>query len=315
MKITAINVVMSVYNGERYLRQAIDSILNQTFTDFEFIIVDDGSSDSCAEIIHSYKDPRIRFVQQQNSGLAAALNKGIKLCKSKYIARMDADDISHPDRLFVQYAYLEAHPDIDILGGHAYLIDENGQYCGEKRKPTDGAVIAKSIEYACPLIHPTYMVKATVYLELNGYRPVFMAGQDYDFLLRAFDAGKNIANMDQYLLDYRIDKKQLRSARVRYQMFVTRIALQLHRQRVANGEEDANALAKIKAYRWDVSKKFIVANKWRSIFLLKSKSQNGLSSYITMLLVVLVSLFDYELLHSSLRGFFYKRIVRENHLE
>jgi len=307
-----VSVVMSVYNGERYLREAIDSILNQTFESFEFIIIDDGSSDSSAKIINSYNDPRICFVRQQNMGLAAALNKGIELSRAKYIARMDADDISHPNRLAIQYAYMETHPDVDISGGHAYLIDEKGRQLGEKRKPTIPKVISRSIEYACPLIHPTYIVKSSVYLELNGYRPEFLAGQDYDFLLRAHDAGKSLANIDEFLLYYRINEEQPRPARDRYQMSVTRIALQLHKQRVKYGSEDKDTLAKIKGYPVIVSSRFSLANKCRTFLLLQAQRKGGLLSHIMMLFVVLVSLLDFELFHSSWRGFFYRRLVRES---
>ena len=118
-----ISVVMSVYNGEIYLYEAIESILNQTFTNFEFIIIDDGSTDNSAEIIKSYDDNRIVLIQQGNKGLAAALNEGIKIAKGKFIARMDADDISLPTRLETQIQFMEAHLE--------YVSQDFGQYDGK----------------------------------------------------------------------------------------------------------------------------------------------------------------------------------------
>jgi len=305
--IPPISVVMSVYNGERYLREAIESILDQTFEDFEFIIIDDGSTDSSAEIVREYKDKRIRLVQQKNAGLAVALNRGIELAKGTYIARMDADDIAFPERLSIQYAYMEAHPDVDILGGHAFLIDAEGFRCGEKRKPINPKAISRAIEYACPLIHPTYFVRACVYREIDGYRSLFLAGQDYDFLLRAYDMGKIIANVDDYILSYRIDVENSRPARDRYQMLITRIALQLHKQRVNYGHEMAATLAAVPSYFKSVGVRFVVANKCRNFFLMRLHKAPVLISQIMMLMVILSSLFDYELFCASLRGFLYKR--------
>lgn len=121
-KCPQISVIMSVYNGEKYLREAIDSILNQTFTHFEFIIVNDGSTDKSLNIIKSYNGSRIILVQQENKGLAAALNEGIKIAKGKYIAMMDADDISLPTRLEKQIQFMEAHPEYVAIGSWANKI-------------------------------------------------------------------------------------------------------------------------------------------------------------------------------------------------
>jgi len=114
---------MSVFNGERYLREAIDSILQQTFVDFEFIIIDDGSTDSSASIMSSYADRRIRVIRQKNRGLSAALNVGLKAAEGRYIARMDADDVSLPHRFGRQYLFLETHPQCVAVGSNAIIID------------------------------------------------------------------------------------------------------------------------------------------------------------------------------------------------
>ena len=307
-----VSVVMSVYNGERYLRAAIDSILNQTFSDFEFIIVDDGSVDLSADVVRSYKDSRIRFFKQENSGLAAALNRSIELAKGEYIARMDADDISHPSRLQVQYDYMRAHPDVDILGAQAYLIDQEGVVIGNKSKPVKPASINTAIEYGCPLIHPTYFVKTEVYRKLGGYRVSFTVGQDYDFLLRAVDLGATVANTDEYLLSYRVDTGLVRPGRDRHQMRVSRIAIKAHRQRLAQGREDSDLLKKVRNGPVDVTPVFSLAYKWRRTLMIRAKDETGLKYLLTMFSVVLVSLVDYELFCSSLRGLLYKRACVEH---
>ena len=120
-----ISVVMPAYNAENYIREAIDSILAQTFRDFEFLIIDDGSTDHTVEIIRSYSDSRIRLYQnERNMGVAATLNRGLDLARGEYIARMDADDISLPERFAKQAAYMDAHPDVAVCGSNIILFSE-----------------------------------------------------------------------------------------------------------------------------------------------------------------------------------------------
>jgi glycosyltransferase involved in cell wall biosynthesis len=123
-----VSVVMSVYNGEKYLCEAIDSILNQTFENFEFLIVNDGSTDRTLEILQSYRDPRIKVINnERNIGLTASLNKGLKIAKGEYVARMDADDVSFPHRLEQQKAFLDRNPRVAMVGSWAEVIDESGK--------------------------------------------------------------------------------------------------------------------------------------------------------------------------------------------
>src|SRR6266498_4162605 len=123
-----VTVLMSVYNGERYLSEAIDSIINQTFADFEFVIINDGSTDSSREIINAYRDPRIRLVDNsQNIGLPKSLNLGLALARGEYVARQDADDISHPTRFEKQVEYLDDHGEVVVLGTRVWNMDESGR--------------------------------------------------------------------------------------------------------------------------------------------------------------------------------------------
>ena len=178
-----ISVIMSVYNGEKYLREAIESILNQTFTDFEFIIVNDGSTDNSLEIIKSYNDERIKIINnEKNIGLTKSLNKALAQARGEYIARQDADDISLPSRFEEQIKYLEEHPDVVLLGTSSYNIDESGKIIGKKialAKPTMGNLFKEN-----QFIHGSVMFKKEVVDELGYYNELFNYSQDYELWLR-----------------------------------------------------------------------------------------------------------------------------------
>ena len=164
-----VSVVMSVYNGEKYLKETIESILKQTFTNFEFIIINDGSSDRSANIVGSYDDSRIVFIQQENSGLAAALNRGIKIAKGKYIARMDADDRSHPERLFKQIEFMNEHPNCVLLGTQAIVMKEDGEELFKTTLPTSDKTIKSYLPLRNPFYHGSVMFRKTVFQEAGGY--------------------------------------------------------------------------------------------------------------------------------------------------
>src|SRR4051812_32189612 len=123
-----VTVLMSAYNTEMYISEAIHSVLNQTFTDFELLIVNDGSTDKTMEIIQTFKDPRIILVNQPNGGVSKALNNGLHHAKAKFIARFDSDDICYPERLQVQYDFMQENPDYVLCGSSADYIDKNGEY-------------------------------------------------------------------------------------------------------------------------------------------------------------------------------------------
>ena len=137
MKAPLVSVVMSVFNGQAFLRDAIDSILNQTMGDFEFLIIDDGSKDDTGTILSNYadRDPRVRIIQQESRGRAQSLNIGINSAQGQYIARMDADDIALPNRIIRQIDYLEKHDNVGVLGGGYELIDTGGQVLNLVRPP------------------------------------------------------------------------------------------------------------------------------------------------------------------------------------
>jgi hypothetical protein len=205
MRRPAVSVLMPVRNAAPYMREAMDSILAQSFADFELVIVDDGSSDDSRSIIGSYADKRIRLIDNPATGLTAALNHGLRECRGALIARMDADDIAYSDRLSTQVAFLAAHADIDILCSDADLINERGGRCGRYRmgpldRPTLAAAFSYQIGYK-PIIHPSVMMRSFVALELGGYRN-FSCAEDFDFWIRA-NARFRFAAIRRPLLAYR----------------------------------------------------------------------------------------------------------------
>jgi len=201
-----ITVLMPVYNCEKYLREAIESILNQTFPDFELLIINDGSADKSVEIIESYNDPRIRLIHnEQNQGLIATLNKGLDLCTGEYIARMDADDISLPTRLEKQVKFLESNPDIAICGA---LIKTFGNVNSSIfRYPEDHESIKSTLIFKNSIAHPSIMMKKSAIKGLY-FDPSFKHAEDYELWIRASKYLK-LFNIQEVLLLYRMHTEQV----------------------------------------------------------------------------------------------------------
>ena len=211
---------MSVHNGIPRLREAVESILNQTFKNFEFIIVDDASTDDSWKYLKSIKDKqslrssqvaglkRIKLIKnKKNLGLAISLNKALKFAKGNYIARMDADDISLPKRFEEQVKFFKKHPSVDICGTWVNLIDDVGKIIGEKKYQIKEKEIKKSLAWYPPIIHPTLMARSQVFNSLKGYDPSFDMAEDYELLLRAKEKFI-MANIPQKLLLWRLWNKR-----------------------------------------------------------------------------------------------------------
>ncbi|MGA1868152.1 MAG: glycosyltransferase [bacterium] len=206
-----VTVLMPVYNGARFLYEAIESILNQSFEDFDFLIINDASTDRSADIINSYRDPRIRVIHNHtNLKIAATLNKGIKLAFGEYIARMDCDDISLPQRLEKQFNFMENNPEIDILGTNLIRIDEDGHVFDKQPQlyPTSPGIIRWMIFFRCCIQHPTVMMRKRIFQELGGYNPDIFHVEDYDLWLRASFTCK-MANLPDKLIMYRIHNENI----------------------------------------------------------------------------------------------------------
>lgn len=222
--INKVSIIMSVYNGEKYLAEAIESILNQTFRDFEFIIINDNSTDNSLKIIRRYqqKDKRIKLVNNsQNIGLTKSLNIGLKIAKGKYIARMDADDISLPMRLQIQVSFLEENPQIFLVGTGAIKINELSQETGRFKPTISKKILKQKIKITNCIYHPTIMFRNTGdYL----YNEKFKYAQDYDLYLRLIFNRMEILNMDNYLLKYRSHKESISQDKLKTQKYFKRIA-------------------------------------------------------------------------------------------
>jgi len=199
----SVTVLLTVFNGEKFLKEAIESILGQSLQDFEFIIINDGSTDSSEEIIKSFADKRIRYVYQKNQGLISSLNKGIKLAKSDIIARMDSDDIAHPDRLRTQLEFLRQHPDHVLVGSNLQFINDLGQITLESPMLLNDPELRLEMLVRCPFGHPAVMYRKEAVLEAGMYDPDFKSAEDYDLWARIVKRGK-VANYNSPLLQYRI---------------------------------------------------------------------------------------------------------------
>jgi len=197
------SVLMSVFNGAEFLAASLDSVLAQTFGDFEFIIIDDGSTDRSAEIVAGYSDPRIVLIRQENRGIAAALNRGLELARGEYIARQDADDISLPERFAREVRFLDTHPDVAVLGTGAMLIDSDGRPFSRFMPFTRHEQIVKELlRGVCLLMHGSVMIRREAILEVGGYRRIFSHAQDVELWLR-MSARYRLANLREVLYYYR----------------------------------------------------------------------------------------------------------------
>jgi glycosyltransferase involved in cell wall biosynthesis len=186
-----VSVLMAVKDGEKYLREAVESILAQTFSDFEFIIIDDGSTDETAQILYGFSDSRLVLLRNEKSlGLTKSLNLGLKLAAGEYIARMDADDLSLPGRLDTQVKYLDAHPKVDVLGTAVTLIDEQGNLVQNTYFPKGHDLITWHLCFSNPIVHPSVMMRRPTILLHHGYDECFSRSQDYDLWWRISFDGK-----------------------------------------------------------------------------------------------------------------------------
>jgi glycosyltransferase involved in cell wall biosynthesis len=195
-----ISVLMAVYNGEVHLRESIDSVLGQTYANFEFIIINDGSADSTEKIILSYPDERIRYEKNEiNSGLIATLNRGLAFTTGKYILRMDADDICFPKRFEKQVQFMEANPEIGICGSCADVIDKTKKM----RYDADDVSIRVKMLYQCHMLHPSIIVRKELMDKHNlRYNPQYAHAEDYELFYRIGKLTK-LANLQEPLLLYR----------------------------------------------------------------------------------------------------------------
>jgi len=225
-----ISVLMSVFNSEEYLQTAIDSILSQNFNNFEFIIVNDGSTDNTAKILASYNDPRIRIINNElNIGLTKSLIRGLKIATGQYIARMDADDISLPTRLEKQIDVLENNLNIGLLGTSWFSIDT----CGQKLNLSRVYSGPESVHFMC---HGSVMIRKDYFDSVGGYRSIFKYAQDYDLWLRLREVS-NVVNIVEPLYMLRVHSKSVSTTKSYEQDLYAALAIELADERKKCGRD------------------------------------------------------------------------------
>lgn len=233
-----VSVVMAVYNGMPYLPQAIDSILGQTLTDFEFIIINDCSTDQTPQVLASYQDARLRVVNlEKNGGQTAALNLGLRLASAPYIARQDADDVSKPERLAQQIEFLNANPAYLLIGTAGDLIDDVGNITGQVIHPTSYEAVLATFQNDNCLFHGSVMFRREVLETIGYYREGFRNSQDFDYWLRIAEVGKML-NLPEPLYQYRLHEGQMTFTSYYRMKAEWQLALKLAEVR-KNGQADA----------------------------------------------------------------------------
>jgi GT2 family glycosyltransferase len=230
-----ISVLMPSYNSAKYLAEAMDSILNQTFGDFEFIIINDGSTDDSESLLRAYekKDHRIRLISRGNTGIVRALNEGLELAQGQYIARMDSDDIALPERFAKQVKYMEEHPECVVVGAWGLMIDPEGCPVRLHRHPiTHEAIDSAHMNGDFGAVpHSCALIRRDVLQRINGYRKAAEPAEDVDLFLRLAEEGK-LANLPECLFKYRLHPTSTGYAKRKKQIQAAFFALEeAHRRR------------------------------------------------------------------------------------
>jgi glycosyltransferase involved in cell wall biosynthesis len=210
MKIqTQITVVMPAYNAAKYIASAIDSVLQQSFSNFELLIINDGSTDDTENIIHSFSDERIKLINQPHQGIAAALNLGLLNASASFIARFDADDICYPQRLQKQFDFLHEHPEYVLVGSDVNYADRNGEYLYHYTNTGHThEEIAVKITAFCPFIHSSVMYKKNIALQAGGYDAKAHTFEDYRLWTKFITQGK-VCNLSEPLIMVRLNPESV----------------------------------------------------------------------------------------------------------
>ena len=245
-----VSVIMSVHNDEKFLPKSIKSILKQKYDDFEFLIVNDGSSDGTEEIIKNFGEEKITLIKnEKNIGLTSSLNKAIKKTKGKYIARIDADDYSSSDRLYKQARYLDKRTEVGVVGSYFRLVDVHENIIREVTPPTHHEKICDIfVKSGCPIRHSSVMIRKSVLDDVGMYNEKFAQGQDNELWTRVAKKYK-IANIPEFLCFVRKRKDSITAKRPRiYNQYLHFVNRELARRRL------------------NYSKKYLFTNVSKSIF-------------------------------------------------
>jgi GT2 family glycosyltransferase len=237
---------MCVFNGERFLHDAVKSILSQSFEDFEFTVINDGSTDRSGEILESYRrqDSRLRVYHQTAQGVIASLTTACGVANGKYIARMDADDVAVRERLETQVAFMEAHPEVGLLGGAVEFINGSGQPLAICTNPVDDGEIRSALLERCAFWHPSVVMRKTVFFRAGGYRNIVIDAEDYDLWLRIAEHSQ-LANLQEVVLRYRLHPHQVSVRKCRQQALSALAARVAARSRRAGRPDPLTSLTEI----------------------------------------------------------------------
>jgi len=199
-----ITVFMAAYNAADYIAASIESVLKQTYTNFELLIVDDGSTDNTVEIVRSFKDPRVRLIQNdENKGQPYTRNRALTEAKGEFLAVLDSDDIAFPNRLEIQFQHFVDRPQLAVLGGQVYVIDKYGQRTGQEMIPICGSEqLHTALLFHNSFVHPTVMIRMSAFKDIGGY-PNHLVAQDYALFSR-IALKYEVDNIPEYLGEYRI---------------------------------------------------------------------------------------------------------------
>ena len=239
-----VSVVMAVYNGERYLEESVSSVLRQTFTDFELIVVDDGSTDGTPDLLArlSQEDSRIIVICQEKRGLTRSLNRAISIAKGGYLARQDADDVSMPERFEHQVRYLDEHPPVGAVGTATEVIDQNGLVIGvlTTRKGVE-EVKQGLLTVSATLVHGSVMIRRQSLSTVGGYRDAFCLSQDFDLWLRMVQRF-DLDNLPEIFVRWRLNPEGVYTTRRATQLKYAGVALAFAREREVYGNDSYEIL-------------------------------------------------------------------------
>lgn len=305
-----ISVVMSVYNSEKWLNESISSILNQTFKNFEFIIINDGSTDSSESIIKSFAntDDRIILINQANCGLTKSLNKGISISSGRYIARIDADDISLPDRLKKQYEILESSDNLGLCYSSFFEIDSSGKQLGKSKVVSKFDQVKRNLSKGVNNIaHSSVMFRKSIFESLNGYREKLKKSQDFDLWLRMMEITVFASTNDEALVLIRRHRKSITYNEFDVYMYISVLSFFARKESV----RDPLTLPSkdyAKFYKWVneylVLKKENIKTKRRNqiSFLLRQKNTR-IIDFLTTLHSIILSKYSYIVILEKIFGY------------
>jgi glycosyltransferase involved in cell wall biosynthesis len=267
---TSLSVLMPVFDAERYVGAAVASLLIQSHTDFELLIFDDGSRDRTVQVVEAFRDPRIRLLRRPHAGHTLWLREGVQLASGELIARMDADDLSRPQRFERQLAYLSRHPECVALGTEILMIDPQGRPIGERGVPLRHEAIEAELLLGRggALVHPTAVFRREALLAVGSYRPEYEPAEDLDLYLRLAEKGR-LANLRDTLLEHRLHARKVSAERAGEQRSRALAVLREARQRrglpiqVNSLSPVAESLAVVDYWHYWV-RSAIRARRWRT---------------------------------------------------